>query len=164
MNATPTTRSTSQFFQAKYMAYGLLLFIAATFTACTDGNNIDTRDAFAGRYNVTELCDSSVDTFGFTMNVRKLAGATLVELDEFDFYGYPYQPEAIISGDRLDIASQKYTVRTSPELSYEFTGTGRLVGNVLTIDYNVYRWEQLVTGMDVRLIDNCSMTCVKIVN
>jgi CRISPR/Cas system CSM-associated protein Csm3 (group 7 of RAMP superfamily) len=129
-----------------------------SFSSCTD-TRVDLREPFLGHWNVHEVCNTG--NFDYTINIRALSAASTVEIDEVSFYNLPFQPEAIISGSRIDIPTQKYYVRTNPELSYEFTGTGLLNGNTLTIDYDVYKNEQLVTGMDTRLIDQCTMNCTK---
>ncbi len=124
-------------------------------TACTPVE--DVREPFLGNWNVRERCD--VDgAFDYLLRIDKLgSNGNEVRLNNVDFYSLPYSPTALVSGSRIDLPTQKYFVRTVPELSYEFTGTGLLQGDSLTIHYTVYRWEETPLGMDIRTLDDCTL-------
>lgn len=135
----------------------LLLFVSCEPVA-------DVREPFLGTYSVHETCD--VDgAFTYNMNIVRQGGAgNEVEIEGVSFYNLPFQPNALVSGGRIDIPIQKYYVRqppAGPEISYEFSGTGNLVDSVLTIHYNVTRYEDTPLGLDIRNLDDCTMVCTK---
>jgi hypothetical protein len=134
-----------------FFAACLLLLLSA----CTPV--ADLREPFLGNWSVRENCN--VDgSFTFALRIEKIgASGNEVRLANVDFYNLPYSPTALVSGSRIDLPTQKYFVRTVPELSYEFTGTGLLQGDSLTIHYDVYRWEETPLGMDIRALDECTL-------
>jgi len=122
--------------------------------AC-DRNEIpdyDVRDEYVGMYDVTDACDAMLNDY--TLEVYK--GSSYDEI----VFGWPGLYEAgmdvtgIVTGMKVVIPIQQFTISTYPNIFYEFSGSASLEDSILTVDYTV------LTVQDGLIIDehNCIAT------
>lgn len=129
--------------------------------ACSKDKNTDIRDRFLGRFDVKQACSVDGQTGPFAINIVKATSdADKIILGEHEFYGFNYQPYLIVSGSRAILEAQKFYIRQPSgsqfELSYEFKGEGSILGDTLTIHYEVYSHTGSLGGTDIRLVDDCT--------
>lgn len=133
------------------------LFIAPfLFTACNkEVDGYDVRDEYVGDYKVTDACDAMFNDYDLSIYKSDAP-------DEI-YFGFPGLYEtgmdvsAIVTGMKIVIPIQDFTVSTYPNIFYEFTGSGSLEDTVLTVDYTV------LTIQDGLIIDehNCIASMVR---
>jgi len=135
----------------------LVIPVIAVLPSC-DKNEIpeyDVRDEYIGWYQVTDLCDVGESTY--ELEVFK------ADYDDEIGFGFPglyetgYDVTALVTGMKIIIPIQQFYVSTVPEIFYEFSGSGSLEGNVLTIEYRVLTIQNGLIMDDV----DCSASLVR---
>lgn len=114
----------------------LLSFAPFIITSCSKAlDEPDERDYYIGDYTVTDACDAMISDYDVSVFKSDYS-------DEIVF-GFPglfeagYDVSAIVTGMKIVIPIQDFTVSTFPDIFYEFSGSGSLEDTVLTVDYMV---------------------------
>lgn len=119
------------------MYFPSFVVVSILFFSCDD-NEIpyyDVRDEYTGRYTVDDYCDVGVSDY--ELEVFKS------DYDDEITFGFPglfeagMDVNAIVTGMKIIIPVQQFTVSSWPEIFYEFSGSGSLEDSTLTIDYQV---------------------------
>lgn len=126
--------------QAKFVASLLLIIAVAAASGCKKDSTPD-REKFLGAYSVNENCTSGNYSFSITI----IESATVedgIVINNFGDYGVNVL--ATVAGDNININDTKSGI--------QFTGTGSISGNTLTIIY---------TASQSGTTDNCTATCIR---
>lgn len=95
----------------------------------------DVRDEYIGFYNVTDGCDATLSEY--SLDIFKSNNYSDIVFGWPGLYEAGMDVAAIVTGMKVIIPMQQFYVSTFPEIFYEFSGSGSLDGNVLTVDYTV---------------------------
>ena len=93
------------------------------------------RDEYIGDYDVADDCDAFSSDYALT--VFKEGN------DNEIIFGFPAYMKtgcevvALVTGMKITIPIQQFVVATWPEVIYEFSGSGALDGDILTVDCQV---------------------------
>ncbi len=122
----------------KKILLGLMITPFVMVISSCDSNEIpeyDIRDEYVGWYHATDLCD--VGTSDYELEIYKF------DYDDEIGFGFPglyetgFDVHAIVTGMKIIIPIQQFYVSSYPEIFYEFSGSGSMEGNVLSIQYRV---------------------------
>ncbi|MBK7939269.1 MAG: hypothetical protein IPJ82_20285 [Lewinellaceae bacterium] len=104
---------------------------------CDDGYEIgasgqcdtESRVKFYGNYNVSETCGGPADTYASSIS----AGSSITQVNIGNFGNSGLNVSAEISGDELTVPSTPLTIGGN---TLTVSGSGTIVGNILTITYS----------------------------
>ncbi len=104
---------------------------------CDDGYEIgasglcdtESRVKFYGNYNVSETCGGPADTYASSIS----AGTSITQVNISNFGNSGLNVAANIDGDNLTVPSTSLNIGGN---AVTVTGTGTIVGNVLTLSYS----------------------------
>jgi hypothetical protein len=107
------------------------------FVSCKDqGPYYDVRDEYIGDYYVEDTCDAFESDYNLT--IFKEGNDNEIVFGFPGLYETGYEVIALVTGMKITIPIQQFVISSFPvEVLYEFSGSGSLDGNVLTVDYQV---------------------------
>ncbi|MEZ5012926.1 MAG: hypothetical protein R2794_01415 [Chitinophagales bacterium] len=117
----------------------LLASAIVLFAACAkdDIPEYDVRDEYVGHYVVNDMCE--IGTANYELDILYVDDYYSDEI----VFGFPglfeagMDVHAIVTGMKIIIPLQDFYISNYPDIFYEFSGSGSLEGNVLTINYRV---------------------------
>ena len=141
----------------KKILLGLLITpFVIVFSSCEDNiPEYDVRDEYTGWYQVTDLCD--VGESAYDLEIFKFDNADEIGFGFPGLYETGFEVHAIVTGMKIIIPIQDFYVSSYPEIFYEFSGSGSLEGNILTIEYRVLTVQNGLITDDV----DCSANMVR---
>lgn len=118
----------------KYLRFLPLALALVIVSSCKDRTpEYDVRDEYIGDYDVFDDCGSFTSDYSLTIYKNNSQNEII--------FGFPglfragYEITGLVTGMKVVIPVQQFTI--SPDLYYEFSGSGSLNDTVLTIDYQV---------------------------
>lgn len=138
---------------------GLILACLCFFVSCQPDDDFDIRDEWVGTYEAVETCGDEAPIYS-DLFIEKGNRRDEVELSGL-IYGINFELTGIIDNARLTIPRQSYFVRFSPDIFYEFNGTGILVDKILDLNYSVGYCQEEPFGLNCVNQGSCAINLVR---
>ena len=121
----------------RYYPFLIVMIAGLGLMSCQDDTPYyDVRDEYIGDYDVADDCDAFSSDYALT--VFKEGNDNEIIFGFPGLYETGYEVVALVTGMKITIPIQQFVVATWPaEVIYEFSGSGALDGDILTVDYQV---------------------------